>query len=96
MCWYFFFRIVFRIDAADGKSCHPEFIKTDGHSIANFKEVNYIGLIRRITVCSTLRIAQLPKGVSFKVSGPRGSPGTKVLFDIYNDVIALTSLKRLV
>ena len=36
------------------------------------------------------------KNVEFEVSGSRGPPGTKVLFNIYNDVIALTSLKRLV
>ena len=36
------------------------------------------------------------KGRVFKVSGPRGSLGTKVLFNIYDDIIALTSLKHLV
>ena len=47
-------------------------------------------------MCSILRTMQPPENGQFKVSGPRGPPGTKVLFNIYDGVIALTFLKHLV
>ena len=47
-------------------------------------------------MCSILRTVQPSKNGQFEVSGPRGPPGTKVLFNVYDDVIALTFLKRLV
>ena len=49
-----------------------------------------------MTVCSILQIVQPSKSGQFKVSSLRGPLGTKVLFNIYDDVIALTFLKRLV
>ena len=47
-------------------------------------------------MCSILRIVQPSKNVEFKASGPRGPSCTKVPFNIYDDVIALISPKRLV
>ena len=47
-------------------------------------------------MCSILRIVQPSNNVEFKASGPRGPSCTKVLFNIYNDVIALISPNRLV
>ena len=47
-------------------------------------------------MCSILRTVQPSKNVEFKASDLRGPSCTKVLFDIYNDVIALISPKRMV
>ena len=47
-------------------------------------------------MCSILGTVQPSKSGQFKVSGLRGPPGTKVLFNIYDDVIALNFLKHLV
>ena len=47
-------------------------------------------------MCSILRTTQPSTNVEFKASDPRGPSCAKVLFNIYDDVIALISPKRLV
>ena len=47
-------------------------------------------------MCFILRIVQPLKNVESKASGPKEPLCTKVLFNIYNDVIALISPNRLV
>ena len=50
----------------------------------------------KINMCSILRTVQPSKNVEFKASDSKAPSCIEVLFNIYNDVIALISPKHLV
>ena len=75
------------------KSFHPTLIKIDsGTRLLTLNKLNYVGLIRKITICSTLQIVQSLKSAEFEVSDLRGPSCTRVLFDVYDGVIVLIPL----
>ena len=50
------------------KSCHPTLIKIDsGTQPLTLNKLNYVGLIRKITICFALRIVQSLKSAEFEV-----------------------------